>query len=717
MGRRPNPVFCKHFTRGAKIGNASNRYQWTCKQCGEHFAKGRVENLYNHLTISCSALTLKEKSDFALEIHQLRAVANAALAAKKKAEGEQIKEPACPFLPPLQHNLNGLNVLAEASRQVVATQYTYQPPFSSGNGIQGRPTVLDPALEVETYPKSFFASVNDGNAVRKNGRSSGISIPAVPSPPTLFPISVNKTAATTAEPEADSLISIAASANATLATSMVHNASALMDGYVNFSPGFPGVISAATQKTPNWLPATAAVKEAGTIEQHDKLCKQQMAAVVPYPIEIKPYAPAHVLPLESCQESSMPKITARASLSSARRKEIKKMREIGSCIRCKMLRKPCSDRTPCVTCSAIDSPRSWKGFPCIRGKLMDLYQGYMLGLHLTLSLHCINAAKSRMSFIPCPDKLLVQYLEDADPFVFSALLGSVTGSSNEPSLSMLSDGHAAMAETVIIDNEANDLPTVFEKYIQKEAPRFLAQESSPVIKSAAMLVYQYSQVSKDMLSQDVVELWISTTMLSDPNAMWKISKSQEVPPSSPECAFGQAAAIDRRKDQLSYTLICSQLLCGLERLAMKLSTHAMRKFGTRLLRPASTNQFETFLTAVLLINSIERHSWTFRSWADESKAVPWPLSMSPPALILQAEEVTNLIAFMIKVRNLTAQITEGGEGMVLKAEHTNDEKYAKWFEEIGVTVDTLTLRQDAVFDPSDCRSLDLKYSGTLLLPS
>lgn len=36
MGRRPNVVVGEFFHRGQKLEDSSNRYQHTCKKCGEH---------------------------------------------------------------------------------------------------------------------------------------------------------------------------------------------------------------------------------------------------------------------------------------------------------------------------------------------------------------------------------------------------------------------------------------------------------------------------------------------------------------------------------------------------------------------------------------------------------------------------------------------------------------------------------------------------------
>lgn len=39
MGRKPNQLILEFFERGQKLQDASNRYEHTCKSCGEKVAK------------------------------------------------------------------------------------------------------------------------------------------------------------------------------------------------------------------------------------------------------------------------------------------------------------------------------------------------------------------------------------------------------------------------------------------------------------------------------------------------------------------------------------------------------------------------------------------------------------------------------------------------------------------------------------------------------
>lgn len=169
MGRQANPVVGKHFTRGNKIDDASNRYQWNCKQCGEHFPKGRIDTLYNHLTAQCPALSLQEKTSVTLQIHELNLAANAANSVKKKARSENANKASATSPAPDERDFSALNVLAEASHQVVATQYGYPPSFTTGDDPGSQSMVLDPALEDGTFSGTSFCGVVAARPSGENG--------------------------------------------------------------------------------------------------------------------------------------------------------------------------------------------------------------------------------------------------------------------------------------------------------------------------------------------------------------------------------------------------------------------------------------------------------------------------------------------------------------------------------------------------------------------
>ena len=146
MGRKPNQLILEFFTRGPKLEDSSNRYQHTCKACGEKFPKGRIDSLTNHLVKKCQAIPLRDRQRVLLRLHELPDL----------TEGDANKDPNAPAGKKgdgsfgTRPTFDGLNVLAEASRQVGASDHTKRgPAYTQSVTSGGKTVVVDPALEAE----------------------------------------------------------------------------------------------------------------------------------------------------------------------------------------------------------------------------------------------------------------------------------------------------------------------------------------------------------------------------------------------------------------------------------------------------------------------------------------------------------------------------------------------------------------------------------------
>lgn len=108
------------------------------------------------------------------------------------------------------------------------------------------------------------------------------------------------------------------------------------------------------------------------------------ASTFPRPIAANPNTPQRELSAEfgNGAKSSRPKVRGR--FSAVRRKEVQEVRKRGACIRCRMLKKPCSGESPCSTCRNVESARLWKQ-PCIRTRIADELQLYSAGKSLLCS--------------------------------------------------------------------------------------------------------------------------------------------------------------------------------------------------------------------------------------------------------------------------------------------------------------------------------------------
>lgn len=147
MGRKPNQLILEFFIRGQKLEDASNRYQHTCKACGEKFPKGRIDSLTNHLVKKCQAIPLRDRQRVLLRLHELPDLADGDQNKDVTSKGKSVD---LPFTT--RQNFDGLNVLAEASRQVGASDQTKRgPAYTQSVTVGGKTVVVDPALEAEGF--------------------------------------------------------------------------------------------------------------------------------------------------------------------------------------------------------------------------------------------------------------------------------------------------------------------------------------------------------------------------------------------------------------------------------------------------------------------------------------------------------------------------------------------------------------------------------------
>ena len=177
MGHRPNPLLVEYFNRGKKINERSNRYEHTCKLCGEYFPKGRIEYLLGHLTKKCIGLSMAEKTKIVLRLHDLTDPSTEVEANHIAEDASHSREGVTvnlPFSPGRQQNFNALNVLAEASRRVGGGKSPITG-YSAADQVlaheqAGQNVPLDPQLDVDTFTRQFWEASDDGMGTRNHGK-------------------------------------------------------------------------------------------------------------------------------------------------------------------------------------------------------------------------------------------------------------------------------------------------------------------------------------------------------------------------------------------------------------------------------------------------------------------------------------------------------------------------------------------------------------------
>ncbi|KAJ5379434.1 hypothetical protein N7509_012553 [Penicillium cosmopolitanum] len=706
MGRKPNQLILEFFIRGPKLEDSSNRYQHTCKACGEKFPKGRIDSLTNHLVKKCQAIPLRDRQRVLLRLHELPDL----------TEGDANKDPSTPggkgksadgsFTRP---NFDGLNVLAEASRQVGASEPTKRgPQYTQSVTVGGKTVVVDPALEAD-----FQASASQqGDVKQEDSTMTGTSqpsgtptIPALPSHTSDHPTSMSPPLDHSLSPESASnarqsqLSMIAASANEMVPQGLTMDTDGL---------GSDGL------KLGQWNQQLSTQEQLlfDSLQEHDPslTAATQRAASYPRPIAMNPNTQAKGFVNEFGNSTKPAKPKVRGRFSTERRKEVQEVRKRGACIRCRMLKKPCSGDTPCTTCASVESARLWK-HPCIRTRLSEEFELYNANLHATLAYHDTSAIRNQVKFEHYAGRLEVTHLEESMVYVtFSGVQGHrASVSALDPQLQGLGEDQFSgpPQEIYLLDSDSDDIPSKLEMYIKKTAPFFIEREASVFMKSTLLLASELSQSKKDTLLERAVELWVATHVLVDTELSWKTFCNPTLPPTSMH-SLSQPSdegrlPIEEVSDHESYALLCSQLRAGMEKRAMQLSKSVITDLERRLLQRQKTGWFETFLVSVVLLNCVERTCWLFRSWDNENFAQ-------------RSERFADILHMLLRMRSLPPKTTVRPDG-TLKAVDGSDENAMRWFDMIQISPFYVEERAHAMFDPTDSRSLDLHHVSGLLQPS
>lgn len=120
----------------------------------------------------------------------------------------------------------------------------------------------------------------------------------------------------------------------------------------------------------------------------------------------------------------------------------------------------------------------------------------------------------------------------------------------------------------------------------------------------------------------MLELWLATHILVDTELHWQTFSNPTLPPTSintlaPSSDEGRLP-LDDASNPESYALLCSQLRAAAEKRTSQLSKNVMNDLERRLLQRQQSGWFETFLVALILLNSVERSCWLFRTWDNEN---------------------------------------------------------------------------------------------------
>ena len=417
------------------------------------------------------------------------------------------------------------------------------------------------------------------------------------------------------------------------------------------------------------------------------------------------------------QKGNKPKV--RGHFKPDRRLQVQQVRKIGACLRCRMLKKPCTQGTPCETCTNVDRARLWQD-QCIRAKLPEVLQMYNAGLHYTLSYHETNLTKSQTAFVASTHLIDVSHFPDQNVYAtFECLEGQdhLVGD-------LGSELKANSRRLLKTDDQSQKLA----EYAKTILPSFIAKEASHFMKVtldfANAMLHEHQN---DALGQ-AIELWVIVQTLVDSNTAWVISERDE------HQAPGSGTIIDKSVGDHTYDDICGQLNASAEKKAGHLCKDVLADFEKQMInRNNKKSAFDYFLIAIIVLNCVEKSMWLFKSWENDDFKSRWPLDKAPDFFVSQGEQLAQILNTLLRTRSSPPKTFNTAEGL-LAAEGDEPSLSYQYFNALQIsskisaivrhfkTTDGLIGHEvmdkaaNYTFEPGNCRCFDFRLTARLILP-
>jgi hypothetical protein len=368
------------------------------------------------------------------------------------------------------------------------------------------------------------------------------------------------------------------------------------------------------------------------------------------------------------QKAIKPK--SRARFDPNRKKEVSALRNKGACIRCRMLRKPCSLGDPCDTCKSVESARLWKG-PCMRTKLDKELTMFSANLHVELSRRDIAEFKKIGQFSSSGFQIEASHRPATGIFAtFNTNEARPTISEGlDPSLGGNLDNNAS---TLRLLDSSDDLSTKLEAYAKRMSPTFFQEEPSHFMNVTLNTAFNICMAKEDSLLSHALDLWSMVHILIDHDISWSMKVITIT------SLRGGGFDIEGGEKQ-----ILSQLTAAAEKKAESISKSVLKELEKRLVASPPHAKIELFLTTMIILNCVEKATWLFQSWEQETFNPIWPLSEPPSSFLLQGEKLSGILQNMLKMRNIIPHIIVSKEGELL-AESSGDVAINEYFAALNL---------------------------------
>ncbi|KAF2094490.1 hypothetical protein NA57DRAFT_80296 [Rhizodiscina lignyota] len=672
MGRPPNKLITEFFERGKKIEDSSNRYEQTCRCCGETFARGRIERLISHLLKKCPVINPHDRQRALLQFHQIPSTSDLS----KVSEGNGTTAPPVqlPEQPAPTPSMSALLTLAEVSRHHLnyQTLYTDQegPPlkrrrFEWNNNPEGTANASDNHKQYgqdHDAGTDGFHSSHGGNVIP----GSGHYMASNHYDPTEFLVQEDGTEGRGGED----------AASQPTAAHTYQNQEAQLMHILQTATAAQGHLPAQSNASTLQLTASAAAELVSGQDNADTSPENQVEYI--YTKSSSDHAPidpqlhdgsadierelskaANRLrpilsktPPPDMRPTTKPK--TRGRFSDIRRKEVQELRKLGACMRCRMLKKTCSTDTPCELCRSIDTARIWK-YPCIRTRIADECGLWSSGLFAIQAYHPVNRIRDLLQLQSASGRVELKVGLGIPVLVTFSYAQSTGPASPELDPAFLgNEGIADPTDVQMLDSEHDHALGKLEQYILKLVFCCQDEKASSLMRVTLEHCQRIIVEHKTTFVIRVIELWICTNMLC---GSWPLSLSVDPTRSvvsepltgdaviNPNLENGIAYPLTPKSHAKAYELIIAQILGATEKRAAIVAKNVMNELERRLLQRQQAQSFETFLVSVVLLACVERMCELYKTFGPDPASLPLegaeaqPSHADDPELAALAQEI------------------------------------------------------------------------------
>lgn len=372
---------------------------------------------------------------------------------------------------------------------------------------------------------------------------------------------------------------------------------------------------------------------------------------------------------------------SRAKFDQDRRKEVQEVRKVGACIRCRILRKTCSVGSPCDTCRKVLSPRIWRS-GCVRTKFTDQLDIYSAGVQIVQAQKDINQMKSSLHLSSTGTAVEACLFPDTARVITAEVLQGIKIQDPDDDATAENGAPWSTPQVVMIDNDKEDIPAKVEAYMREMLPEFVHRETSHFMRVTLDAAVQICQERNDELLRRALELWGLVEMMNRETS-WTIILH-------PTTTDPQPRQIQSGSDNVAYRTICLQLTAAAERKAGTTSKLLLTGMQ-RILQDSKTKiDHAMFFTTLILLNCVEKSTWVFKAWEQDSLRANWPLEKPPSNFTGQGYVIADLLRMLLGIRRVLPK-TAAREGDGILVVEDQDPVLQTYFQKLNLTGKRLPL--------------------------